>query len=1098
MTKAAWTPWHEVVRLRDDLRTGELPLASFAADLYDVGMGRGRRIYQEPTEFFSLTYPTFNLRELAKDVVQRLAGRNEKAIRQLELTYGGGKTHTLITLYHLVQDPENLPDLPSVREFIEHCGVRPPRARVAVLPFDKLDVEKGMEVRAPDGQTRWLKQPWSVLAFQIDGPEGLALLHPDGKPDERGSAPAENLLESLLARPRSSGLATLVLVDEVLMYAREKVGLDPAWRSRLVNFFQYLTQAAVKVDGCAVVASLLATDPGRADSLGKEIIRDLYDVFRREREESVQPVLKEDVAEVLRRRFFTPESVRDREKFRAPVVAALKGIADLDETTRKDGKRAEERFLASYPFHPELTEVFYTKWTNLEGFQRTRGILRTFALALRDAEGWDGGPLVAANVFLAAPDKEGLSEAARELASVAASEEYEGKRQEWTAILLGEIEKAREIQSTDVPSLGQRELEQAVIATFLHSQPIGQRALTRDLLVLLGASRPDRIDLEKGLLRWADVSWFLDEGAIQDRQGEGAQALPKAWRLGSKPNLRQMHHDACTRVSADLVEADLVDLIAKEKSLTAGASAAGARVHNLPVQPRNVDDDGEFRFAVLGPKAASESGKPSSEAVRYLTETTGPDRPRAHPNALVLACASRDGLEVARRRIREWRGWLDVKDQLSGQEIDPVRGATLAMNLKEAERKIGESIRQAYCIVVTVSEKGEPHAFKLSVDESIPLFQQIKNDPRSRIQETAITPETLLPGGPYQLWNEDEPSRWVKDLVGAFAQQPRLPKMLNRQAILTTLVEGCREGRFVLRLTRPDRSVRTWWLEEPDEAALREVALEAVLPEKAQLSQLASPLLAEGRLPGLWKTPVIRVGDVYEYFGGGRVVQVARDGWDEPMSIPAVPHEVVDAAVRAAVQDAAVWFRVGPASLIGEEIPTGLLTEQAQLAPPPPPVPVAEILPETLPAAWAGGQSSALAMLTALAQKSGAIPPWSVVRAAIQGAISAGFLALAPDSVAWPCDVAEAARAKLVLADERPARVPEPEPARGLFAQGDFEANEVQDLAERIPDLMRVSAGSNLRVHVRIELDESARSEPAKVDELNRLLAEIKPELKLR
>ena len=200
-----WTPWHEVVHLRDDLRKGELPLASFAADLYDVAMGRARPIYQEPAEFFALTYPTFNLRELAKDVVQRLAGRNEKAVRQLELTYGGGKTHTLITLYHLVRDPGGLPDLPSVREFVEHCGMTPPKARVAVLPFDKLDVEKGMEVQAPNGEKRWLRNPWSVLAFEIAGAEGLALLHADRKAEERDSAPAQNLLEILVRKGSRAG-----------------------------------------------------------------------------------------------------------------------------------------------------------------------------------------------------------------------------------------------------------------------------------------------------------------------------------------------------------------------------------------------------------------------------------------------------------------------------------------------------------------------------------------------------------------------------------------------------------------------------------------------------------------------------------------------------------------------------------------------------------------------------------------------------------------------------------------------------------------------------------------------------------------------------
>ena len=144
-----------------------------------------------------------------------------------------------------------------------------------------------------------------------------------------------------------------------------------------------------KVDRCCLVASLLATDPTKSDTLGREIQSELYDIFQRQREEAVEPVVKEDVAEVLRRRFFTPESLKDRDSFRQHVVAALKGIAEVDEQTKKQGAEAEERLLKSFPFHPDLTEVLYSKWTPLDRFQRTRGVLRTFALALRDAEKWD-------------------------------------------------------------------------------------------------------------------------------------------------------------------------------------------------------------------------------------------------------------------------------------------------------------------------------------------------------------------------------------------------------------------------------------------------------------------------------------------------------------------------------------------------------------------------------------------------------------------------------------------------------------------------------------------------------------------------------------
>src|SRR5260370_9678395 len=171
-------------------------------------------------------------------------------------------------------------------------------------------------------------------------------------------------------------------------------------------------------------------------------------------------------------------------------------------------KAAEERCVQSYPFHPDLTELFYSKWTNMESFQRTRGILRTFALALRDAGRWDDCPLVSTNVFIGEPGRSALSESARELTNVAETEEYEGKKQDWTGILEGELTKAREIQA-ELPALRFREVEQAVFATFLHSQPIGKDALTRALLALLGQTHPHKIELENTLHRWTEASCSL-------------------------------------------------------------------------------------------------------------------------------------------------------------------------------------------------------------------------------------------------------------------------------------------------------------------------------------------------------------------------------------------------------------------------------------------------------------------------------------------------------------------------------------------------------------------------------------------------------------
>lgn len=1104
MAKPPWKPWHEVVNLRDDLRSGELPLHMFAADLYEVVMQRGKRpVYEKPDNFFALTFPTYNLRQLVRDVVLRLAGKNDKAVRQLELTYGGGKTHTLITLRHLVHDPDKLPKLPAVEEFVQAIGQPPPKCRVAALCFDKLDVEKGMEVTSHDGKTRTLKQPWSVLAYQLAGDAGLQLLHANGKAEERDSAPAENLLTELLELPGEDGLGTLILIDEVLMYAREKVGQDKEWRGRLTNFFQYLTQAVPKVDRCCLVASLLATDPLKSDTLGREIQSELYDIFQRQREEAVEPVVKEDVAEVLRRRFFTTESIKDKDSFRPHVAAALKGISDIDDQTKKQGPEAEERFLKSFPFHPDLTEVLYSKWTSLDRFQRTRGVLRTFALALRDAEKWDQNPLVGPAVFLRESEQNDLSDALRELVSVADTEEWEGKKQAWTGILSNELMQAKQIQ-LDSAGLKFREVEQAVITTFLHSQPLGQSAKSRDLIVLLGSTRPDKIELEKGLMRWVQLSHWLDDLYTGVSDGK----LPQTWRLGNRPNLTQMHDVARKNIQDEIVRARLLDDINKTRALTANASAAGVNVHTLPARPNDIKDDGAFRYAVLGPSAASESGKPSPEAKRFLDETTGADKPRVFRNSVLLLVPSKDGLELALASERDLLAWEIVQDEIKKQQadgnVDPARAQTLRINIDKAKGRIPDSIRQAYSIVVTVSEKDDAQAFKITVTDE-PHFNVIKNDKRARIQDTAITAEAILPDGPYNLWRAGETSRRVKDLAGAFAQYPHLPKMLKASAILETLAGGCENGTFVLRLVRPDRTSRTWWMSRPDENALNDPALELVLPEGAEITEVAPSLLAPGKLQELWTGDDITAKAITDYFNGSTIVQVERDGYKEPMQIPKASQSVVDTAISAAVESGVLWLLSGPASIFGEPIPAGVLNANAKLCAPPETIGAPEILAENLPDAWIDGEASGLSIATALSVKSGKTLPWKTVRDVISAAINARFLELTGDSQPWPNDFSAAQFVKFKAPtgsrrrDERDDR--EERPPGMLQATAELSPSQIQDLGDIVDKLTQIKAKTNtpIKFFVRVEVGDGKNKPNAQVaKDINTILKGVKDDFEVK
>lgn len=1087
MAKTTTKPWHQVVQLRDDITNQELSQKQFAADLYDVVMGRNPSVYHDAKEFFALTYPTVKLRDLARDVTHRLSGKSEKAVRQLHMTFGGGKTHSLITLVHLVRDPATLPDIPAVEQFKAHCALEGglPKARVASVVFDRLDAEKGMEVTAPDGSVATIKMPWSAVAWQLAGPAGMKLLKDDGT--ERATPPATGVMEDLLKLARKDGSGVLILFDEVLWFVRVMAGVDPAWIGRMREFMHSLTQAVAKVPQCCLVASLLASDPGKMDELGKQISKELYDEFKRVADEGIQPVESQDVPEILRRRLLKLESYTDRSQWSSQVFGALNGVQGIDDYTAKNRAAEEKRYTDAYPFHPGLIETLYQKWTQLEGFQQTRGILKTLASALRDAVKWDQQPIIGAQVFLVEPKADGLGVAAHELANVAQLEQYEGRRQNWTAILEAELVHARKAQD-GLLGVQQREIEQAVMSTFLHSQPIGQRATTRDLKVLIGVGSPDRIELDKGLSRWSDASWYLDDTFTGDRES----GLPKVWRLGSKPNLKQMHYDARQNVSPTLVDEVLEKEIRGAGKLTEGARGAGAKVHVLPARPADIEDDGAFHYAVLGPKAAS-NGKPSAEARRFVDETTGPEKPRAqNRNAVVLAVPSKEGIDVAREKVRDLLGWEKVREMLKERsDIDTAATTRLEGNIRAARGEMVSQIVMAYCIAVTVNDSNDVAAYRINVDND-PLFRKMVADRRLRIESSAVNAEALLPGGPFDLWSAGDKARFVKDLVGAFAATTKLPKMLDRAAILETLLQGCEAGEFVLRVMRADKSTRTFWKCRPDENAIQDSSLEVVLSDAAVLSELDPQLLAPSKLPGLWDKEPVALADLSAYFSGKHFVEVDKGGYTENLLIPAATPQAITDGVAGAVKGGRVWLVNGTVSVLAEDVPAGFVNDTAQLFPPPLPLAGVDVLPAQLPTAWQGEATNAHLIHAALSSKAGKVLPWTRVVSALDEAFRLGLIERAIDSGAWPCDLGGAAAVKIVT---RKSEAKEPPPTKhygSKAASADLQTHEVQDLADNIDALREATAGHPLRIRVTVEIGDGSQVDQSVVDKVNAVLAQIK------
>jgi hypothetical protein len=249
------------------------------------------------------------------------------------------------------------------------------------------------------------------------------------------------------------------------------------------------------------------------------------------------------------------------------------------------------------------------------------------------------------------------------------------------------------------------------------------------------------------------------------------------------------------------------------------------------------------------------------------------------------------------------------------------------------------------------------------------------------------------------------------------------------------------------------------------------------------------------------------VQSVADHFNGSTVVQVERQGYQEPMPIPKAGYAVVERAISAAVESGSLWLLSGPASILGEPIPPGVLNPSARLSAPPPVISPAEILPENLPNAWKEGVASALSIATALSVMMGKTLPWKTVRDVVSGALQARFLEVAEGSQAWPCDFPSAQFAKFKVATgadrvEIGGRGVSDVGLRTiLVAASELEPAQVQDLGDIVPKLLEIKAkaGTPIRFHIRIEVGDGKTIPAAEVaKDFNALLKRVDEDLELR
>ena len=210
-TKATDTlkPWRDVIMPHEDVASGRYQQAEFAADLWQVHLGEGTDEYRVPQEFYRRTYLTESLHRLLVDAIQRLTGEGGNPVVQLQTNFGGGKTHTMLALYHLFSGVAPT-ELAGIDEIMQEAGATTlPQARRVVLVGNK--ISPGNPVTKKDGTV--VSTLWGELAWQLGGKEAYELVAAD---DEKATNPGD-MLRTLFNKYGPC----LILIDEWVAYARQ-------------------------------------------------------------------------------------------------------------------------------------------------------------------------------------------------------------------------------------------------------------------------------------------------------------------------------------------------------------------------------------------------------------------------------------------------------------------------------------------------------------------------------------------------------------------------------------------------------------------------------------------------------------------------------------------------------------------------------------------------------------------------------------------------------------------------------------------------------------------------------------------------------------
>lgn len=779
--------WRRVVEPHDDVAQGTFQLAQFAADLRQVVLGTARPEYGDPVQFFDRTYITRGLKYLLTQTLQRMNGIGGEPVIDLMTTFGGGKTHSEIAVYHLAGGTP-ADSLLGMREICDEIGVpdMPAGVNRAVIVGNDFSV---LGMTKPDGTV--VNTMWGELAYRLGGKDGYARV---ARYDDNGVPPPTSELAMLL----EAYAPCVILIDEWVAYLRQLYsrGTDDAYAAGTFEahqtFAQSLSEAVKSVDTALLVVSLPASDSVRdmgdgvvdnsheiGGTPGLEALRSLRSVIHRV-ETSWQPATVDESYEIVRRRIFKPLTAEGAGG-RALVVSKFMDFYQRNANivpSEVQQPQYRDVMKAAYPIHPEMFDRLYQDWSTLERFQRTRGVLRLMATVVHAlwVRGDQSAMIMPATIPL--DDTKVFEEITSHLDDP------------WKPVVDTDIAGPGSTADTidrDIPLLGKSMAAKRVArCVFLSTAPMvnrnarsGESGPVRGIgqkRVVLGATYPgDNPAHVTDALRQLG-----DRGAYMNRDQD------RYW-LSLQQTVSRIVQDRADGYDVSEVHAELTKTIRDEKD-----RGVFERVHRIPAGTGDVDDEPTAALVIFGldrPHSRKANSAAADAAGEFL-ERRG-NQPRIHKNSLIFLAPDMDRIDTLDSAIRRKMAWGSVKKSEKELNLDQHNISVVENRLAQASQAVADTIRGTYRWIINPHQELGASAFELETiilngDGALAERVTRKADANEFVLR-AYTPSLLRQQiDRLHLW-DNQPHIQVETLSGYFTQYLYMPRIRTHDVVRTAI-----------------------------------------------------------------------------------------------------------------------------------------------------------------------------------------------------------------------------------------------------------------------------------------------------------------------